>query len=329
MERLIVIVGITGTQGYSVAQTFLKSPGWRVRGITRNLVSPKAQDLSGQGVEMVVADLNDRGSLIAAFQNATAIFGVTDFWGPFLADSTKVQAEKESRTPNEVGFDIEVSHGFNIAEAAATIQRLERFIFSSLADTKKWSKGKYTWVYHFDSKAAIVDYIKQKLPALAQKMSCLQIGEYVTNWKKTVSLGQKKLPDGSFIIRKPHSGKAPIPMIWVERDTGKFVKALVDAEPGKTMLGFGSLIGWEEYIHTWAKIMGVEGKFEEISPEDYLTDLPSNLAREIREGHLFHGEFGWDGGDPEVIHPKDLGVEGTSVEEYIRSENWTPLLGCK
>ncbi|KAF2466083.1 NAD(P)-binding protein [Lindgomyces ingoldianus] len=329
MEKLIVIVGITGTQGYSVAQTFLSTPGWRVRGTTRNLSSPASQSLISQGVEMVLADLNSCPSLITAFHSASVIFGLTDFWGPFLSPSSQDIAEKTGQTTNEVAFDIEISHGIHIAEAAAQIPSLERFVYSSLADVKKWSQGKYTWVYHFDSKAKVVDYVRKYLPDLAKKMSCLQIGEYMTNWNKTVSLGQKKLPDGSFVLRKPHSGDAPIPMMWVERDAGKFVKALVDSPPGQTMLGFGSLIGWKDYIGTWGKMLGVGVKFEQIPPAEYLADLPENLEREIREGHLFHGEFGWDGGDPDVKHPKDFGVEGTPIEEYIRREDWSPMLEGK
>lgn len=36
-------------------------------------------------------------------------------------------------------------------------------------------KGKFTWVYHFDSKSVITDYIKESLPSLAKKTSMVQI----------------------------------------------------------------------------------------------------------------------------------------------------------
>ena len=261
---------------------------------------------------MVVADANNGASLISAFKDAHAIFGVTDFWGPFLDPYTSEVASKKNQTTNEVAFDIEISHGIGIAEAAAQIPSLERYIYSSLADVTKWSKGKYTWVYHFDSKAKVVDHIKRNMPDLSKKTSYLQVGEYMTNWNKHISLGQKKLPDDSFVLRKPHSGDAKIPMVWVERDTGKFVKALVEAPPGKTMLGYGSFIGWREYMETWGKILGVKTHFEQIPPDEYLADWPENLAKEVREGHLFHAEFGWDGGDPEVLHPKDVSIPQSS-----------------
>ena len=61
--------------------------------------------------------------------------------------------------------------------------RLELFIWSSLSDAGKWSGGKYRGVLHFDSKAHVVDYIHEKYPRLGEKMSILQLGLFVTNWK--------------------------------------------------------------------------------------------------------------------------------------------------
>ena len=65
----------------------------------------------------------------------------------------------------------------------ATVESLELFIWSTLSHASKWSKGRYTGVYHFDSKAAVVDYINEQYPEVAKKMSCIQMGLFVTNWK--------------------------------------------------------------------------------------------------------------------------------------------------
>lgn len=83
----------------------------------------------------------------------------------------------------------------NVADAAAasTLQTLERFVYSALSNVKKWSKGKYTWVYHSDSKPAVVKYVKEKYLQLNAKMSKLQIGEYASNWKMMPILGPQKV----------------------------------------------------------------------------------------------------------------------------------------
>jgi hypothetical protein len=80
-------------------------------------------------------------------------------------------------------YDLEFQQGKNIADAVATVKSLELFIWSSLSDAKKWSGGKYPGVYHFDCKAHVIDYIKNKYPTLAAKMNVLMMGLFVTNWK--------------------------------------------------------------------------------------------------------------------------------------------------
>lgn len=205
--KLIVIVGITGVQvrtpnspgsfrllhikclsahelrqGASVADAFLKEPKWRIRGLTRDPSKPAAQALTAQGIEMVRGDLDEPDTLTAAFDGAHAIFAMTDFWQPYFNPSNKEKL-KEGQTMNEFCFDIEVRHGKNSAHAAAKVETLERYVYSGLSNATKWSKGKYTWVYHFDGKAKVVEYIKEELPELAKKMSVVQVGLYYNHWK--------------------------------------------------------------------------------------------------------------------------------------------------
>ena len=73
------------------------------------------------------------------------------------------------------------------------MKTLDRFVYSALSDAKRWSKGKYKSVYHFDSKAQVVEYVKRVHPDLDAKMSTVQIGEYAENWRKFESLAPKKV----------------------------------------------------------------------------------------------------------------------------------------
>ncbi|MCJ1250688.1 hypothetical protein MMC30_007916 [Trapelia coarctata] len=322
MAKLIVI-------GASVASTFVKNPEWIIRGITRDPSKPSAQALVAQGIEIVKADLGDTDSLIAAFKGANAIFAVTDFW-THIDPANNAKAEQAGKTINEYAYDLEVRQGMNIADAAAatsTLQTLEKFVYSALSNAKKWSKGKYTWVYHFDSKAAVVEYVKEKYSQLDAKMSTLQVGEYATNWKKMPILGPQKQPDGSFLLVKPCDGDAPVPFVVTEKDTGSFVQALIQSPPGVNLLGYGSLIGWAEYMRLWTSILKVPGSFRQVPVEEYLEKSPSLLARELHEGYSYQAEFGWDGGDPNVVHPNDLdiAIPTTSIEEYIKGEDWSSI----
>jgi NmrA-like family len=83
---------------------------------------------------------------------------------------------------SEAAFDREVSHGRDVASAAASVGKsLGRFIYSTLGPTKAASGGKYPHSYHWEPKAAIVSYIEAEQPELAQKTSFTYLRAYTTN----------------------------------------------------------------------------------------------------------------------------------------------------
>lgn len=65
--KLIVVVGLTATQGGSVVNTFLFEPGWRIHAPTRNTPSTDTQNLASSGVEVVCANIDDPLTLTPAF----------------------------------------------------------------------------------------------------------------------------------------------------------------------------------------------------------------------------------------------------------------------
>ena len=141
---------------------------------------------------MVGGDLDHPDSLTTAFSGAQAIYAITDFWQPYF-DPSNEEKLKEGQSMNEFCFDLEVRRGKNIADAVAKVAMLERYVCSSLSDVRKWSKGKYTWVYHFDGKAKVVEYITSELPHLAKRMSVLQIGLYAAHWQAAPFLAPQKV----------------------------------------------------------------------------------------------------------------------------------------
>lgn len=156
MSKLIVVLGATGGQGGSVVNTFLSTPGWRVRGLTRNASSAQASALRDKGVEVVEANTDNQTSLEHAFAGAHAIFAFTDYYDYFF----------------EIGPDKsiarETTQGTNIARAAAKIDSLERFVWSTLPNTELFTQGAAV-VPHFQGKANVDAYIKSDLPELYKK----------------------------------------------------------------------------------------------------------------------------------------------------------------
>ena len=141
-------------------------------------------------------------SLEAAFAGAHAIFSVTDFWQFAQDPETHSLASAQGITWNEVCYHREVQQGKNVVDAAAkaaSFEGFERLVMSSLCDAKKSSGGKYTWVYHFDGKAHVVQYINEtaqsdpRYQALLKRTSYVQIGNYLDNWKKKPIFAPQKV----------------------------------------------------------------------------------------------------------------------------------------
>ena len=173
MVKLFVVVGATGGQGGSIIKTLLGNPEWRLRGITRDLTSPQSQKLISQGVEMVVANLDDISSLQKAFSGAHAIFAVTNFPGLLLKMGT------------EEAMHCEHAQGKNMARAACQTPDLEHYIWSTLPDSEAIS-GREFYIPHFCGKGRVDSYIKNELPDLHQKTTYLTLPLYGDNFQYPV-----------------------------------------------------------------------------------------------------------------------------------------------
>ncbi|KAK9320089.1 NmrA-like family domain-containing protein 1 [Lipomyces orientalis] len=331
MTKLIVVLGGTGTQGSSVIDAFVNDPEWKVRTVNRDPAKQECKLLEHKGVQVVKGSFDDVDSLIAAFEGANVVFGVTDFWAAFVNLDTPAKLGP-GQSINEYCYDVEVQHGKNIADAVATIadSTLETYVWSSLSHAAKWSRGKYTWVYHFDSKAAVYEYILATHAGLAKKTSTVQIGWYADNWKKIAQVAPRKAPDGVYEwVRCGSAGHAPIPWVDTQRDTGKFVRALVGTSPGKHLLGVSQMVTADKYMELWGRLNGVPARVRSISADEFDQLWPSlQLARELRESSCYSDEFGWDGGEPGVLRPSDLAFEQplTMIEEYFKAQDWSSIL---
>ena len=132
-ERTIVVTGATGLQGGAVTR-YLLSSGWRVRALTRNPKSEKAQALSALGAEVVQGDMAEPDSLLPVFEGAYGVYSV--------------------QNPVTSGIEGEIRQGKNVAEAArqAGVQHL---VYGS-AGTGVKGTGVPSW----ESKLVIEEHIK-------------------------------------------------------------------------------------------------------------------------------------------------------------------------
>lgn len=187
MTKLVVIVGITGNQGGSVASTFLNDSEWRIRGLTRDTQSEVSKNLRNQGIEMIQVNLHDPKSLQDAFKGANLVFSVTDFWAPFFDPANHARAKEEGKPIGQIAYELELEQGKNIADAVIReVDGLDEvgFIASTLCSARESSKGKYTELWHFESKAEVFPkYVEAHHAELARKTSYLHTGYFYTSWR--------------------------------------------------------------------------------------------------------------------------------------------------
>jgi NAD(P)-dependent dehydrogenase (short-subunit alcohol dehydrogenase family) len=168
-SKIIAVTGATGTQGGGVVNIMKKTPGWKVRAITRNTESDKAKQLVAEGIEVVQASFDDEASLKKAFEGVHAVFAVTNWWEMLF----------QGKSQDESGV-IEEQHGMNLARAAAATRTVEHYIWSTTPSAKRRFAGKLL-TPHMDYKANVDARIKAELPDLAAITTYLYFGYYPQN----------------------------------------------------------------------------------------------------------------------------------------------------
>ncbi|KAL1798188.1 hypothetical protein ACET3X_002225 [Alternaria dauci] len=319
-EKLIVIVGATGNQGGSVATVFLEEPGWKVRALTRDPSSTKSQALAARGAEVVQANMDIPESLSAAFVGANAIFAVSDFWGQYFDPSNKDKARPGQSLNAWVG-EHETQQLKNMIDAAAKVPTLERFILSSLSNATKWSKGKYTHVYHFDSKAKAEEYGKETYPDLWAKTSIYQAGLFLSNYFAGGLSAPIKNSEGVVQFIGHLEKDVKFPFVAAEEDSGPLVKALVLESPGKNLIGYREWLTVQELASSFTKATGMNAEVVTLPKGSFPPSVPTELKETIEDNMAYWNEFGYEGrDDPTVIHPRDLMSPPSldTVEAYFK-----------
>jgi uncharacterized protein YbjT (DUF2867 family) len=192
-DRPILVTGATGQQGGAVLR-HLRTPGFAVRALTRDVNSPAARTLAASGVGVIQGDFDDRASLERALDGAYGAYAVQTPW-------------------QSGGVEAEVRQGIAFADAAkaAGIQHL---VYSSVG-----SADRQTGIPHFESKYQIEEHIR----AIGLPHTIL----------RPVFLMENFLADRDAIVggtlAEPLLPATPLQMVAVD-DIGAFA-ALAFAEP--------------------------------------------------------------------------------------------------
>ncbi|KAJ7263602.1 NAD(P)-binding protein [Mycena haematopus] len=220
---IITIFTATGSQGSAVLEAVLADGRYTPRAVSRSRDSDASKALIDRGVEVVVGNLWDTGSIRNAIRGSEAVFGNTNFWDPevFPAD------------PEGKG---EVTQGKNLVDAAKA-EGIKFFIWSSLPNVAEQSKGVYKHASYCDNKAVIFDYLK----ASGVPYTVLYTAWFIENlWKVGIGALQKADTGSGYIISipkyAPEDGQSAT---WVAHDLGQAALAVLTnyTNPSQNVLG--------------------------------------------------------------------------------------------
>jgi len=227
-KKLILVTGGTGAQGGSVARALMKQNNYRVRILTRDPNSRKAQILQRAGAEVIKGDLADKQSLINAVKGVYGVFGITNYFEHY---------EKE------------VDLGINLIDAVRN-SGTEHFVLQTLESYYHLSHGRYA-VQHYDGKAKLEQYARN----LAIPSTFIQPAFFYENFLRFFPLQRDN--KGAYYFGFPQ-GDTKLAMTSVE-DVGKIVSAVFEDPAeyiGRTVGIVGSDDSPHQYASTLTRVLG-------------------------------------------------------------------------
>lgn len=240
-KKTILVTGATGAQGGGVARHLLKSGKYRVRCLTRNPNSDKANALKLAGADVRRGDLDDPASLATALDGAWGVFGVTNYWEHFAK---------------------ELPQGLSLVDAVAKA-KVPHFIYSTLPYVKKLTGGKLE-VPHFDLKGQIEEHAR----ALKLGATFTNVAFYFENFMYFSP--PRKQADGSFAFAFPQ-GDVPLAGVAVE-DVGGVVETIFrdpDSFKDRTVGIVGDDLPGTQYAAILSKALGKKVVYSHMPREQF------------------------------------------------------------
>ncbi|KAI5478180.1 hypothetical protein MNV49_005347 [Pseudohyphozyma bogoriensis] len=296
----VVITGINGSQGGSVARALLASPEpYRLVGLTRDDTSDAAKAWLEKGVTIkkVAIGVGNKKEVFEAFKGADYVFAVSV--------ETPVDAEN---------VHVEIDNGKLMVDAALAAN-VKLFVWSGLDSCSRLSDGKYTKVTPFDNKEVVTEYLK----ASGVPWSIVKPGCYAGVIIGAGPFAPKKQEDGTYLLRAPCPPETPLWILHTPVDYGLYVQAAIE----NSKLGAGSEV-LTGYRSTFAELCAALGKAAgksvryEVVPED-LWKQGGVFAVLMYEAFNCNYEFGfYDVPDEAIVENQKLsGVKVRTLDEIL------------
>ena len=283
-DKTLLVTGATGRQGGAVIRHMLAKE-WKLRALTRDQGSYRAQQLVGRGVELVQGDLEDPGSVERATRGIYGVFSVQDFWA--------------------VGARREMQQGKNLADAAKKTG-VEHFVYSSVGGAERNSG-----IDHWESKWEVEKRIRKLgLPATILRPVAFMENYYIDQVEIGILKG--KLMDPIRAGKKYQTIAAD--------DIGEFA-ALAFERPedfiGQELELAGSELTNPETAEVLTRVLGKPVKFQQLP----MPLVRLVLGKEFYQMFRWFNQEGFKA-DIRDLRRRYPDARLQTLEEWLRNEGW-------
>jgi uncharacterized protein YbjT (DUF2867 family) len=253
-ERTILVTGATGRQGGAVYQ-HLRTKGFRLRALVRDLNSNQARQLIRFGEQVFHGNLDDPDSLMRAMDGVYGVFSMQPY------------------TANEV------------QRGAALIEAAKRRGVSHLVYTSVGSANEETGIPHFESKAKVEEHLRSS----GLRYTILRPVFFMENWLKMFGYWGEPIRDGQ--LRQPLSPTTNLQMVAVD-DIGAFA-ALAFEHPGKwehrTFSLAGDELSMQQIADAFSRVTAQDVKYVQLPWDRF----EKTMGREITVMYRWFEETGF------------------------------------
>lgn len=283
-ERTILITGITGQQGGTVARELL-ARGYRVKGMTRKPDSEKAHEFRKLGADIVQGDLDDAASLKRALQGVWGVFAIQNTW--------------------EAGVEKEEEQGKRIAKIAKEAG-VQHYVYSSVG-----SAHRNTGIPHFENKWRIEETVRGLgFPSHIIIRPVFFMENLASPWFKP-GIDQGQL----MIALKPETA---LQMIAVN-DIGKYGLAAFEKHKelnGREIDIAGDALTMPETARILSEAAGKKVDFVQL-PIEEVRKLSEDYAMMLEW-------FDRVGYNADIAgNTKEFGIKPTSFKDWAKQQNWS------
>lgn len=191
-----------------VVRALCKETQFHIRAVTRNPQNAAAQNLARlPNVSIVKADFSDPATLVAAFEGAEVVYGVTNYYDPKIQEGDTLE---------------EARQGCHMADIAKQTG-VELFIWSTVPSALLRTGAQFNSPRLVENKFTVSQYLKyQNVPHVD-----LYLGFFMDNLINFGCISKAK--DGAIEISQPVlKPDVKIGMVWIERDLGRTVISILN-----------------------------------------------------------------------------------------------------